>query len=180
LIETECPVQEFCPITPYATGRAPEWFVLRYVAGKEGFVSKLLRQVKLQFKYFVYTKRSRRFKPVELCWLPGYMFLNMDVVRDNWGQVLRMPYALEILGGPTPLPSGVIDDLALRLPTSFAKPSALACIAPGTRVRVRNGGAYEGREGPVTWSSRRRVKVMLMIFSCPREFEIDVSDVEIV
>jgi transcription antitermination factor NusG len=39
-------------------------------------------------------------------WLPGYLFVEFDVVRDDWGQLKRIPGVIEILGAPTPLPEG--------------------------------------------------------------------------
>lgn len=172
-------VEDFVPMVAWAD-REPLWYVLKYVSGKEALVTRLLDYVRLPYRHLVFRQRVKRFKePVERAWLPGYMFLSFDRVRDNWGQVLRMPYALEVLGDPSPLPPGVVDDLVLRLPLRPTKPSAFSCIAPGTRVRFRRG-AFLDHAGPVTWSERRKVKVMLMLFNMPKEIEVDVSDVEIV
>ncbi len=99
-------------------------------------------------------------------------------MRDNWGQVLRMPAALDLLGSPSPLPVGVVEDLIQRLPLKFAKPSELACIAPGTRIRVKRG-AFKDHEATVEWSSRRRVKIVMIVFGGPVDTTLDVSDVEI-
>ena len=171
-------VEDFGPAVLASSGREPLWYTLRYVSGKEKVLTWLLGHVALPFRHLVYMQRVKRSAPVERSWLPGYMFLEFDVVRDNWGQVLRMPYALEVLGGPTPLPDGLVDDLVLRLPLRPARPTAFSCVAPGTRVRLR-GGAFAGHEGPVTWSDRRKLKVMLMLFNAPREIQADVTDVEV-
>lgn len=159
--------------------REPEWFVLRYIVGKETILLKLLNYIKVEFHHLVYKQPVARSKPIDRAWLPGYIFLEFDLHRDNWGQILRMPSALEILGGPSPLPLGLIDDLVARLPSKLAKPSALSCIAPGRRVRIRRG-AYQDHEGPVTWSDRRKLKVMLMIFNRPTDVELEFGDVELV
>lgn len=157
----------------------PSWYVLKYVAGKDKLLLRLLDHIGLPYKHLVYSVRVPRFKEmVQRPWLPGYLFLNFDL-RDNWGQVLRMPYALEILGMPTALPPGLVADLELRLPLKLSKPSAFSCIAPGTQVRFKRG-AFQNHVGPVTWSERRKLKVMLMIFNTPKEIETILSDVEIV
>jgi transcription antitermination factor NusG len=159
--------------------REPLWYTVRYVSGKEKIFTWLLDYIALPFQHLTYLQKVKKTKnPVERSWLPGYMFINVDIRRDNWSQILRMPYALEVLGDPTPLPHGVVDDLVLRLPLRPNKPSAFSCVAPGTRVKLRKG-AFAGHEGPVTWSERRKLKVMLMLFNAPREVQADVSDVEV-
>lgn len=174
------PISDFSPAVMSGASREPLWYVLKYVSGKERMLTWLLDHIRLPYQHLVYKQRVKRFKePVERCWLPGYMFLHCDIRRDNWGQVLRMPYALEVLGEPSPLAAGLVDDLVLRLPMRPGKPTTFSCIAPGTRVRFRKG-AFADRIGPVTWSERRKLKVLLMIFNRPEEIMSDVSDVEIV
>lgn len=170
-------VEDFTSIVLRAE-REPLWYVLKYVSGKEKVLTWLLWHIGLPFQHLTYLQKVKRSAPVQRAWLPGYIFLSFDRIRDNWGQVLRMPYALEVLGDPSPLPPGLVDDLVLRLPQRPAKPTAFSCIAPGTRVRFRKG-AFAEHEGPVTWSDRRKVKVMLMLFNRPEELLADVSDVVI-
>jgi transcription antitermination factor NusG len=171
-------VRQFSPAIIDNAGRKPEWFVLRYVAGKQRLLLWLLRYIGLAHHHLIYMQRMPRSKPVERAWVPGYLFVQFDPLFDNWGQVARMPYALEVLGDPTPLPTGLIDDLVARLPLHLAKPSALSCVAPGARVRVRSG-SFLSHEATVIWSDRRRLKVLLMLFGRPVEVTLDIRDVEI-
>lgn len=160
--------------------RIPEWFVLRYVAGKERLILELLRQTKLAFHHLEYDIRLPRTKGwTKRAWFPGYVFVEFCKDYDDWGQILRMPYALEVLGRPTPLPSNLIEDLLARLPKRFTRPSVISCVAPGTRVRVKKG-SFEGHEAPVMWSDRRKLKIILMLFASPVEATVDISDVEII
>ena len=172
-------IDDFTPAISQSPNRTPEWFILRYVSGKERGLIRLLEYVDMPYLHLTYLQRVRRSKPINRAWLPGYFFLEFDRIRDNWGQILRMPYALEVLGAPTPLPPGLIDDLVLRLPARLAKPSALSCVAPGVRIRIKRG-SFQGHEAAVTWSDRHQLKVILMIFNRPTEVTLDFRDIEIV
>ena len=177
------PTADFIPIdherASSAVLRNPEWFVLRYVAGHERLLLNLIRYIRVPYQYLSYKQPVPKSRPIDRAWIPGYLFLEFDRIRDNWGQILRMPYALEVLGAPTPLPPGLIDDLVLRLPARLAKPSALSCVAPGVRIRIKRG-SFQGHEAAVTWSDRHQLKVILMIFNRPTEVTLDFRDIEIV
>ena len=162
--------------------RDPAWHTLRYITGHDRPLLRLLRHIGLTCQHLCYQQRLSRTRIlVERPWFPGYLFISFDVQRDNWGQVLRMPYAVTFLGGlgaPAALPHGVIEDLALRLPQRLSRPAQIACVAPGSRVRVR-GGPFEGHEANVTWSDRRSLKVVAMLFNRPTEIALHSGDVEV-
>lgn len=162
------------------------WFTLRYIVGREVGLLRLLRYVAMPHQHLTYYHRISRREAHTRAWFPGYMFLGFDSTYDNWMQVLRMPGAIEFLGEPSPLPAGVVEDLALRLPQKLARPSKLSCFAPGVRVRVKSDPRsdyphpLEGHEATVTWADRRSVKVIAMLFNRPTEVKLDASEVETV
>ena len=166
--------------------RIPQWFILRYITNHQISLLRLLHYVAMPYKHLTYYHRLSRREAYVRAWFPGYMFLEFDVLYDNWGQILRMPGAIEFLGGPSALPSGVVEDLALRLPQKLARPSKLSCYAEGTRVRVKSEPQallphpLEGHEGTVMWADRRSVKVIAMIFNRPTEVKLSASEVELV
>ncbi len=105
--------------------------------------------------------------------------MNFDVKRDNWQQVLRMPSVLDILGGPDPLPEGMVEDLVGRLPAQVSRSTPVAAIAPGSLVKLQKG-PLEGWECRVTWSDRKSVKVVAIMFGRPTEVQIPVADVRVI
>lgn len=173
-------ISEFSPAVGGSTGRDPLWYTLRYMSGREKTLLLLLKYVGLPYSHLTYTQRVKRAHPITVAWFPGYMFLNFCQWSDNWAQILRMPGAIEFLGEPSPLPAGVVEDLALRLPQKLARPSKLSCFAPGVRVRVKSDHPLEGHEATVTWADRRSVKVIAMLFNRPTEVKLDASEVETV
>jgi transcription antitermination factor NusG len=105
--------------------------------------------------------------------------VEFDVVRDDWGQLRRIPGVIEILGAPTPLPEGQLEELISRLPTHLERTADDAVIPVGAEMRI-TAGAFSGRVGKVTSSRRGRVKVLLMMFGHLREQELYVADVKVI
>lgn len=159
--------------------RNPYWYVLRFVTGKERLLRRLLDQTRLPYHHLTFMHPQRRQRPTERAWLPGHMFIHFDVARDFWQQILHMPAVLEILGDPSPLPPGLMEDLVGRLPSRVAKASAFSTIAPGQTVRLIKG-PFTGFECVVTWSDRRHVKVISVMFGRPTELMMKIEDVRVI
>ncbi len=159
--------------------REPEWFVMRFITGKERLLRRLLDQTRLPYHHLTFEHRQRRRPPTERAWLPGHMFIHFDRRRDFWQQILHMPAVLEILGDPSPLPVGMMEDLVGRLPNRVAKASAFSTIPPGQTIRIIRG-PVAGFECVVTWSDRRHVKVISMMFGRPTELILKIEDVLVI
>jgi len=162
--------------------RRPEFYALRYVSGKETPVRRLLGLIGLHYHLFTFERYRRRKRPVVCAWFPGYLFLEFDILRDYWQQVLRVPYVLEILGDsrPRPMPldgPGSVADLIERLPVRFERSTPVTRIPPGSTVRLL-AGVCKGSTARVTWSDAGRVKVVMMMFGRPVEATMVLGDVE--
>lgn len=170
---------EFVPAIRAETNRNPYWYVLRFITGKERLLRRLLDQTRLPYHHLTFEHRPRRQRPTERAWLPGHMFVHFDIARDFWQQILHMPAVLEILGDPSPLPDGLMEDLVGRLPNRIAKAAAFSTISPGQTVRIIRG-PVAGFECVVTWSDRRHVKVISMMFGRPTELILKIEDVLVI
>jgi transcription antitermination factor NusG len=102
--------------------------------------------VDLPFHVFSNRYRNAQQRETIRSWLPGYLFVEFDVARDDWGQLKRIPGVIEILGAPTPLPEGQLEELISRLPTHLERTADDAVIPVGAEVWI-TAGAFAGREG---------------------------------
>jgi len=165
--------------------RYPEWFIIKYNHKGEVLLTRILDQIGLEHHVFKFLEKRRRKPPVIMPWLPGYMFVRFDVELDFWQQLLDMPHVIEVLGSqvPRPLPSGdgpgSMDDLRKRLPGRFGKSQAFTSVPVGKEVLI-TAGIGKNHVGRVTWSSPKRVKVIIMMFGQPIEAELSSADVKIV
>jgi transcription antitermination factor NusG len=172
--------QEFFPcIRANAEGRVPTWYVLRYEYSGERLLRRILdTQIKVPYHIFTYLKRMPRSRPLECPWLPGYMFVEFDCALDSWQQLDRVPHVIGVLGDPSPLPAGEMDNLRTRLPAGFARPTEFSSVAPGQRVRVK-AGVRKGNVYVVLWSDRKHLKIMDFMFNRPQEVLLSTADVEV-
>jgi transcription antitermination factor NusG len=180
-------IPDLSPLVRGAGEREVEWYVLKYVAGKERVLQRIMDFIGVDYKIFSYKfklprtrKRSGRW--VRRYWIPGYMFVEFDIRRDVWQELLRAPYVLEILGNPSPVPKlgdGSMVDLAARLCEHPEDPASETCIKPGTIVRV-NKGSFVGFEAPVIQSTRSKVVLMPMLFGHLCEATVSVRDVTVI
>ncbi len=92
---------------------------------------------------------------------------------------MRVPGMIEVLGAPTPLAAGVVEDLVERLPKRLERNTADAVIPVGSEIRITDG-MFRGHTGKVTQSRRGGVTVLWMMFGHLREIELRVDDVEVV
>lgn len=160
--------------------RHPEWHVLRCVSGKEKLLLWFLDRIGMPYRHLTYWQKVKHGRPVRRSWLPGYLLLEFDRERDRWQQVVRFPHAISFLGGPSPVPPAVFEDLVRKCPEKLERPNAFSCLAPGTLVRIKSG-PFAGNVVVVSWSDRKTVKAPMLAFGS-RDVEITLrsSDVEVV
>ncbi len=171
--------------------RSTAWYVVKYVSGHEAAMLRVFKSLKLDYRLFTYQfrlnrTRHRKGRFTTRCWLPGYFFVDFDVERDLWQQIFHVPYILEVLGEPTPLPlisskkhGSSMLDLMARLPENPEKPHAETSIKAGTVVRI-DAGIYSKFSGPVIKSDRKYVMLMPMIFGRPTPVQISVRDITVI
>lgn len=184
VVDWEAEFASAIALTPIGreSGRCPEWFVLRFMAGKERILRRLLGLIKLPYHNLTYFHQVSSKQTTERSWFPGHFFIEFDPALDYWQQVIRMPSVIEILGGPLPraLPAGMMEDLVGRLPSRIAKGNPLASVSPGQRVRIVNG-VYDGNEGVVLWCGRKKVEIDgIMFCGRPTKARLDLADVVVI
>lgn len=167
------------PVEPGCVSyRLPRWYAVRFGKINENLMLRLLNMVDLPYRIFTYQHQVARRRETTRSWLPGYMFVEFDI-HDNWGQLLRIPGVIEILGDPTPLDEGVVEDLVDRLPKKLPKNASGTVIAIGSTVRILDG-TFRGYEAKVIVSNETYVTVLWMMFGHLREQVLKLSDVEVV
>jgi transcription antitermination factor NusG len=161
--------------------RKPSWYAVKFDATRTRLIELLMDMIGLDYRIFIYHHQRARRRPTIRSWLPGYFFASFDANRDGWYQIPKIPGVIEILGAPTPMPDGALEDLAERCPT-HVRPAGdeLESIPRGAIVRVLRGSFAGDDIKTVTWSQRKRVKVLVMAFNRPMEVELRTKDVEVV
>ena len=167
------------PVHGCVSYREPRWYAVRFGQINERLMLRLLDLIGLPYHIFTYLHQVGRQRETTRSWLPGYMFVEFDAVRDDWGQLNRVPGIVEVLGGPTPLDTGVVEDLVERLPRRLPKNGPDTEVPVGTEVRITDG-MFRGHVGKVIKSDRRQVTVLWMMFGHLREQTLRTADVEVV
>jgi transcription antitermination factor NusG len=143
--------------------REPWWHAVRFNHSRARVLEPLLGIINLNYRLFTYEFQRPRRPPTIRSWLPGYFFIEFDMLHDAWGQLNRIPGVIEIL--KRPLEAELIDDLVDRLPKRVnALVSECESVPRGSPVRIKSG-TFEGHTASVTWSERKRVKIVMMAFS---------------
>jgi transcription antitermination factor NusG len=159
--------------------REPRWYAVRFGQISEPLVLRLLDLILLPYHIFTYQHQTGRHRTTTRSWLPGYMFVEFDP-SDNWRQLLLIPGVIEVLGSPTPLADGVIEDLLTRLPRRLPKNTAHTVIPVGSAVRVKDG-PFSGVEAKVIEiKDDDHVCAMWMMLGALREQVFRVADLEVV
>lgn len=143
--------------------RRPRWYAVRFGQINEALIVRLLNLVGLPYKIFTYQHQVGRRRATTRSWLPGYMFVEFDVLLDEWRQILRIPGIIEVLGDPTPLDYGKIEELIERLPSRLPKNDPGADILIGSTVRILNG-VFRDHVAKVCESGPNSVKLVWMMF----------------
>lgn len=108
---------------------------------------------------------------------PSYVFVFFDVFLHKWASisgttgVTRLLQNLEV---PQAVPDGFVEFLIER---GLFSPSEEARIKPGQRLKITEG-PFLGQEGFCTWSSSRRVGLLMQIMNKEVPLNILVSSVE--
>jgi transcription antitermination factor NusG len=149
-----------------------------FIHSRARVLEPLLGVINLNYRLFTYEYQRPPSPPTIRSWLPGYFFIEFDMLHDAWGQLNRIPGVIEI--PKRPLEAELIEDLVQRLPRRVSLASnECESIPRGSQVRVKSG-TFAGHTASVTWSERKRVKILMMAFNRPTEVGMRTGDVEIV
>jgi transcriptional antiterminator RfaH len=130
------------------------WYLLKSKPRQDDLAHQnLLNQDYEIYRPMASRSRSRRQKIIvrEESLFPGYMFIHLDGINDNWGPIRNtygvdklVRFGLEQL--PPPIPDWVIDDLHKRKAKFDENVYKADHFQPGDKVVVTEG-TYHGLEG---------------------------------
>ena len=172
-----------------------KWYVLRAVSGKELKVKEYLEaarnlndvlnanlsQVLVPMEKVASLRNGKRVEK-EKNRLPGYVFVEANLVGDMAHMLRFTPNVLGFLGGmdePTPVPQSDINRMLGAAEESQLKASMDIPFVVGETVRVTDGpfSDFNGVIEEVN-SEKHKLKVMVMIFGRKTPLELSYMQVE--
>jgi transcriptional antiterminator NusG len=119
---------------------------------------------------------------IERVFLPGYVFVEMDLDNDMWHVVKNTPRVTGFLQtGDTPnaLSEAEVNSMLNRAEDTKDKPALKVKFTKGEQVRI-NEGAFANFNGAVDDinEDKQTLKVMVSIFGRPTPVELTFSEVE--
>lgn len=119
---------------------------------------------------------------IDRVFLPGYVFIEMDLDNDLWHVIKNTPRVTGFLGtgdSPVALSDTEVASMLNRADVSKDKPSMKIRFDKGEQVRI-NEGPFANFNGAVddVNEEKQTLKVMVSIFGRPTPVEIEFSKVE--
>jgi len=119
---------------------------------------------------------------IDRVFLPGYVFIEMDLDNDLWHVIKNTPRVTGFLGtgdSPVALSDTEVAGMLNRADVSKDKPSMKIRFDKGEQVRI-NEGPFANFNGAVddVNEEKQTLKVMVSIFGRPTPVEIEFSKVE--
>lgn len=163
--------------------RNPRWFAVRFAWDLRNSllrVLKLIGQESREYTYLESQPRPRgrpRPEPVTRSWLPGYIFLRIDLDYDRWQQLYAAPGFIGYLGGPTPIREKDIADLDRLLPKRVAPRDPGLKYHTGDMVKITDG-TFAGFEAKIIGVRSKSVLLITWIFGRPTETLVSIDHIE--
>jgi transcriptional antiterminator RfaH len=164
------------------SSKTEAWYLVHCQSQREFYAASVLRTC-LGLHVFLpaYDKRQRG-KLQRVPFFPGYIFIRMNMYETSPSQINTSPGVVRLVdfgGGPSPVPSQVIESIASRL-VDFDAHRSKTGFQPGEAVRVKQKGPLQNLEmvfvGPMT--PARRVCVLLNFLGQLKEVTVDVDLLE--
>ena len=119
---------------------------------------------------------------VDRVFLPGYVFVEMDLDHDLWHVIKNTPRVTGFLGtgdSPVALSEQEVESMLNRTDVTREKPTLKVKFERGEQVRI-NDGPFANFNGAVDDinEEKQTLKVMVSIFGRPTPVEIEFSKVE--
>jgi transcriptional antiterminator NusG len=171
------------------------WYVLRAISGKEAklkeyieaemkrntLLSEHVAQVLIPMEKHVSVRNGKRVEKEKIS-LPGYVFVQANLVGDVASTLRFMPNCLGFLGGlddPTPVPQSDINRMIGAAEESELDSEVDIPYALDETVKVTDG-PFSGFEGVIEDinTEKRKLKVMVKIFGRKTPLELGFMQVE--
>ncbi len=126
--------------------------------------------------------RNGKKVTIDRVFLPGYVFVEMDLDNDLWHVIKNTPRVTGFLGtgdSPVALSEVEVSSMLNRTDVSKDKPTMKVKFDKGEQVRI-NEGPFANFNGAVddVNEEKQTLKVMVSIFGRPTPVEIEFSKVE--
>ena len=127
-------------------------------------------------------QRNGKKVVIDRVFLPGYVFVEMDLDNDLWHVIKNTPRVTGFLGtgdSPVALSEQEVAGMLNRADVAREKPTLKMKFAKGEQVRI-TGGAFANFTGTVDDVNevKQTLKVMVSIFGRPTPVELDFSEVD--
>ena len=153
-----------------------QWFVVQTAPQTEERVAANLARLGYRTHFPLVVRRFARSwyrdeRTVVMPLFPRFLFVFLDPETDPWGNILRVYYVQDILRRPgspfrlCPLPTWFVEAWqAVGRPADGAvdEHARLDPIAQGSPLRLLSG-AFAEHQGICTWSSAKRVGLLLRV-----------------
>ncbi len=126
--------------------------------------------------------RNGKKVTIDRVFLPGYVFVEMDLDNDLWHVIKNTPRVTGFLGtgdSPVALSDNEVASMLNRADVTKDKPAMKVKFDKGEQVRI-NEGPFANFNGAVddVNEEKQTLKVMVSIFGRPTPVEIEFSKVE--
>ncbi|WP_047489953.1 transcription termination/antitermination protein NusG [Terriglobus sp. TAA 43] len=126
--------------------------------------------------------RNNKKYTIDRVFLPGYVFVEMDLDNDLWHLVKNTPRVTGFLqtgDTPTPLSEAEVNSMLNRADVVKDKPKLKVKFEKGEQVRITEGpfANFNGAVDDVN-EDKQTLKVMVSIFGRPTPTEVEFSQVE--
>jgi transcription antitermination factor NusG len=157
--------------------RFPEWYVIRYVSGKEVAFKRALDMIRLPYHLFDFQEKKHRKPAITKYWFPGYAFLQFDWGADFWQQLYQAPFFLEVINAPHFLPPKEMDRLVKILPDGKPKRrnAKVSEFDVGEDVKIVLG-PLAGTTGKVLSAEPNYTVIITIIFGRPTQAKVSSRD----
>jgi transcription elongation factor/antiterminator RfaH len=146
------------------------WYAVQCIARRERFAEQnLLKQLYTTFFPFFWksVRHARKTRTVQQALFPGYLFIQMDLLKDRWRAVNGTFGVSRIVmnrDSPVALPRGVIEDLMQHLDTKGAV-NLDHTLKIGQKVKVISGPMANIIGELISLDDNGRVRVLMEIMS---------------
>ena len=160
-----------------------KWYVIRTKANQEKRAKKNLDTQGFMtfcpfFSYGHVLSPIRKFNSL----FPSYMFVKLDIEKDNWSKINNTFGVIEILKVSSQIPCPISTDFITRLKKLCTKESLIRNsyfdFNKGQKVRLIDGPFFNSIAEVIQMDSKERVSILLKIFS--RKIKILVAKKNII
>jgi transcriptional antiterminator RfaH len=166
--------------SPLSSAGRPRWYVVQCKPREERrALDNLERQSFVCYLPELAVERVRQGSRIEVRenLFPGYLFIHLDELRDNWHPIRSTRGVMRIVRfdqNPSPVSDEIVEGIRQRLGGSLTR---IPYLQPGERVRIA-GGCFSNLEAIfVANDGAERVMLLMNILHSETSISVPVSAV---